>query len=92
MVLDLVTNSVQLTPEKIRQLSDRHFGIGFDQLLQVELPGDPTVDAAEHVGDPGPRIHPEHGGGVVPVLPASAIIAALREGPRRGQSGKPRSF
>lgn len=44
MVLDLVSNHVELTSEQIRQLSDRHFGIGFDQLLQVEPPSDPAVD------------------------------------------------
>ena len=44
MVLDLVSNSVTLSPAQIRQLADRHFGIGFDQLLQVEPPGDPAAD------------------------------------------------
>lgn len=44
MVLDLVSNRVTLTTEQIRQLADRHFGIGFDQLLQVEPPSDSSVD------------------------------------------------
>ncbi|MBT8146567.1 MAG: diaminopimelate epimerase [Gammaproteobacteria bacterium] len=44
LVLDQVTNQVQLTAEQIRQLSDRHFGIGFDQLLQIEPPSRPDVD------------------------------------------------
>ena len=44
VILDLVTNKVQLTPGQIRQLADRHFGIGFDQLLQIEPPDSPDVD------------------------------------------------
>ncbi|MDP6536883.1 MAG: diaminopimelate epimerase, partial [Gammaproteobacteria bacterium] len=44
MVLDLVSNSVTLSPDQIRRLADRHFGIGFDQLLQVEPPSDPAAD------------------------------------------------
>jgi len=44
MVIDLVTQRVRLEPEQIRQLADRHFGIGFDQLLLVEPPDNPEVD------------------------------------------------
>lgn len=44
MVIDGVTQPVHLEPEQIRQLADRHFGIGFDQLLLVEPPGRPDVD------------------------------------------------
>ena len=44
MVIDGVTQSVFLTPDIIRQLSDRHRGIGFDQLLLVEPPYDPELD------------------------------------------------
>ncbi|HCA36562.1 MAG TPA: diaminopimelate epimerase [Gammaproteobacteria bacterium] len=43
-VVDAVTNPVKLTPDKIRALADRHFGIGFDQLLLVEPPSQPDVD------------------------------------------------
>ena len=43
-VIDGVTNNISLTPEKIRELADRHFGIGFDQLLLVEPPSQPDVD------------------------------------------------
>ena len=38
MVIDGVRQTVSLTPERIRQWGDRHFGIGFDQLLLVEAP------------------------------------------------------
>ncbi|MGY0216959.1 diaminopimelate epimerase [Endozoicomonadaceae bacterium StTr2] len=44
MVVDMVTQYIQLPPEKIRRLADRHTGIGFDQLLMVEPPTDPDVD------------------------------------------------
>ncbi|WP_211829758.1 diaminopimelate epimerase [Kistimonas asteriae] len=44
MVVDMVTQSVRLSPEQIRDLADRRFGIGFDQLLLVEPPGRPEMD------------------------------------------------
>lgn len=44
MVVDSVTQKVFFTPEKIKFLADRHFGIGFDQLLVVEPPYDPDMD------------------------------------------------
>lgn len=36
VVLDGVRQSISLSAEQIRRLGDRHFGIGFDQLLLVE--------------------------------------------------------
>ena len=44
MVVDLVTQRARLRDEQIRQLADRRFGIGFDQLLIVEPPRDPDMD------------------------------------------------
>jgi diaminopimelate epimerase len=44
MVLDLISHPVTLSTEQIRQLADRNFGIGFDQLLLVEPPSQPDVD------------------------------------------------
>ena len=44
VVIDGVGQSVRLTPEKIRFLSDRNFGIGCDQVLLVEAPSQPDVD------------------------------------------------
>ena len=44
MVLDLVNRDIQLEPQQIRALADRHFGVGFDQLLQIEPPSDHDVD------------------------------------------------
>ncbi|MDR0805520.1 MAG: diaminopimelate epimerase [Enterobacteriaceae bacterium] len=44
MVVDAVTQNVYFSPELIRRLADRHYGIGFDQLLVVEAPYDPDLD------------------------------------------------
>ena len=42
MVLDLVTNEINLNREQIRQLADRRYGVGFDQLLQINPPASPV--------------------------------------------------
>lgn len=44
VVIDGVSQSVRLSPEKIRYLADRNFGIGCDQILLVEPPENPNVD------------------------------------------------
>ncbi len=44
MVVDLISQHAHFRPEQIQKLADRHFGIGFDQLLIVEPPGRPDVD------------------------------------------------
>lgn len=44
MVVNAVTQKFFFSKELIRKLADRHFGIGFDQLLVVEPPYDPEVD------------------------------------------------
>lgn len=44
LVLDNVTQNIYLSNEQIRRLSDRNFGVGFDQLLVVEPPYDPDLD------------------------------------------------
>lgn len=44
MVIDLISQRAHLDPLTIRRLADRHFGIGFDQLLIVETPEHPNVD------------------------------------------------
>ncbi len=44
MVIDLISQQVALSPELIRGLASRNFGIGFDQLLLVEAPEQPDVD------------------------------------------------
>tara|TARA_R110001583_G_scaffold20168_1_gene78209 strand:- start:948 stop:1778 length:831 start_codon:yes stop_codon:yes gene_type:complete len=44
LVLDNVTQNVFLSNEQIKQLADRNFGVGFDQVLVVEPPYDPDLD------------------------------------------------
>ncbi|MBI0425970.1 diaminopimelate epimerase [Psychrobacter sp. NG27] len=44
MVIDLVTQRLELTKELVALLGNRHLGIGFDQLLVVEPPMRPDVD------------------------------------------------
>jgi len=36
VVLDGVRQHIELTPEQLRLLADRHFGVGCDQILLVE--------------------------------------------------------
>jgi len=44
MVVDLITQRAYFDTLTIQRLADRHFGIGFDQLLIVEPPDIPTAD------------------------------------------------
>jgi diaminopimelate epimerase len=44
VVFDGLRQRVFLTPEKIRRLADRRFGVGCDQVLVVEAPGREGVD------------------------------------------------
>ena len=44
MVIDQVTQNVGLTPELVRRWADRHTGVGFDQLLTIEVPSQPEYD------------------------------------------------
>lgn len=44
MVVDCVTQKVFFNPDLIKRLGDRHFGVGFDQLLVVEPPFSPELD------------------------------------------------
>ncbi len=44
VVLDGTAGDLGLTPERVRALADRHFGIGADQLLLVERPSLDGVD------------------------------------------------
>ncbi|TCS72126.1 diaminopimelate epimerase [Sulfuritortus calidifontis] len=44
VVLDGIHQRVALTPEQLRFIADRHFGIGCDQILLVEAPTQAGVD------------------------------------------------
>jgi diaminopimelate epimerase len=44
VVVDATRETVDLTPERVRAIADRHFGVGCDQLLVVEQPTQPGVD------------------------------------------------
>ena len=44
VVIDAVRQQVELTPEQVRRLANRNFGIGCDQVLVVEPPIRPDAD------------------------------------------------
>ncbi|MGE5386270.1 MAG: diaminopimelate epimerase [Betaproteobacteria bacterium] len=44
IVLDGIRQRVNLSPTQLRQIADRHFGIGCDQILVVEAPTRPDID------------------------------------------------
>lgn len=44
VVLDATTTPIALEPAQLRFIADRHFGIGCDQILQVERARDPDTD------------------------------------------------
>ncbi len=44
VVIDAINQDIQLTAEQIRKISDRHFGVGCDQLLLVEPPVSQDAD------------------------------------------------
>lgn len=44
VVIDATRAPVHLTPERVRAIADRHFGVGCDQLLVVEQPTQADVD------------------------------------------------
>lgn len=44
VVLDGTASRIALSRRQLRFIADRHFGVGCDQILQVELPRDPATD------------------------------------------------
>jgi diaminopimelate epimerase len=44
VVLDGVTRTIRLSPDQVRRIADRHFGVGCDQLLLVERASTPGTD------------------------------------------------
>lgn len=44
MVINGIAQTINLTPQVISRLADRHFGVGFDQLLLIEAPTQVDID------------------------------------------------
>lgn len=44
MVVDLVTQRFKFNPQMVQRLGDRKLGVGFDQLLIIEIPTNPDMD------------------------------------------------
>ncbi len=44
VVLDSITQTVKVTPQLVRRIADRNFGIGCDQVLIVDPPNDSNLD------------------------------------------------
>ncbi len=44
MVVDLVTQRFKFNPQMVKRLGDRKLGVGFDQLLVIEVPSNPEMD------------------------------------------------
>ena len=44
VVLDGVSDAVEMTPQRARKIADRHFGVGCDQVLLVERPRNDGAD------------------------------------------------
>ena len=70
MVIDLVTQRLDLTKDLVQLLGDRHLGIGFDQLLVVEPPMRPDVDFSY-------RIFNTDGTGLSNAVMAPAVLPVL---------------
>ncbi|MGH8689634.1 MAG: diaminopimelate epimerase, partial [Burkholderiales bacterium] len=44
VVLDCTREPFALNPSQLQRLADRHLGVGCDQILVVERPGDAAAD------------------------------------------------
>ena len=44
VVLDGLSEVIEMTPERARAIAHRHFGVGCDQILLVDAPTDPNAD------------------------------------------------
>ena len=44
VMIDAISQQVNITPERARKIADRHFGVGCDQILIVEAPSRPDAD------------------------------------------------
>lgn len=44
VMIDAISQKITLSPERVRKLADRHFGVGCDQVLVVEAPQSADAD------------------------------------------------
>jgi diaminopimelate epimerase len=44
VMIDAISQKITMTPERVKKLADRHFGVGCDQVLIVEAPLSPDMD------------------------------------------------
>lgn len=58
VVIDAINQAVNLSPEQIRFMAGRHFGVGFEQLLLVEKAVSPVRYASRTFS--GEVFHPKH--------------------------------
>lgn len=49
VVIDARSKPFEADPVRVRRMADRHFGIGFDQLLVIEVASDPTCAHAYRI-------------------------------------------
>lgn len=52
VVINGIDRHVDLTPDQIRTMADRHTGIGFDQLLLLQTSEDPAADVRYRIFNP----------------------------------------
>ena len=62
VVLDGTRNAIELTPEQLRRLGDRRFGVGADQILVVERSSTPGIDFRYRLYNGGSGDEVEHCG------------------------------
>lgn len=93
MVIDGVRQRVRLSPAQIRQLGDRHTGIGFDQLLLVEAPALPDTDFRYRIfNSDGGEVEQCGNGARLSVSPCSTTKRAKQRAPLPHCSTSPPSL
>lgn len=64
VVIDAISQKVSLTLDQIRLLSDRHFGVGCDQLLLLDQADNPEVDFCYRIFNADGSVAEQCGNGV----------------------------
>lgn len=86
VVVDCRTRPLGLDADAIRRLGDRHFGVGFDQLLTIEASRDPTCAFAYGIWNTDGTTSGQCGNGLRCVARWLARDGALGEGMTRLES------